>query len=117
LNETLLTTKNEAKFMQILNRFYKVNTRGLNKINPEIDYLKNEEIKKRKKQFENFRLLLEQNKSLKKPKRLSYGQIASMAGISRATYYRIKEKVEKKGLTYWQTLEKQSTRPKKVKYH
>ena len=40
-----------------------------------------------------------------------------MAGISRATYYRIKEKVEKKGLTYWQTLEKQSTRPKKVKYH
>ena len=104
MNETLLTTKNEAKFMQILNRFYKVNIRGLNKIDPEIDYLKNKEIKKRKKQFENFRLLLEQNKSLKKPKRLSYKQIASMAGI---TYYRIKEKVEKKGLTYWKALEKQ----------
>ncbi|GHU28745.1 hypothetical protein FACS1894152_6720 [Bacilli bacterium] len=52
--------------MRIQNIFHGCDIKGLNKINPEMDYLKNEEIKKRKKSHDIFRRLLEQNRTIKR---------------------------------------------------
>jgi uncharacterized protein YerC len=98
------------------NLFSGMDTRGLNKIVNPINYLKNKSIIERKKQYDTFNLLLNQNKKIKKKEeRLSYKDIEQITGISKRTYYRIKQKVEIKGSTFWKALEKESTRPNKVR--
>jgi transposase len=92
--------------MRIHNRIPIINNKWIRNINPEINYLKNEEVIKRKKSYESFKLLLEKNKHIKNIKeRLSYKEIQEILGISRATYYRIKKELKMKGTTYWQILE------------
>jgi IS30 family transposase len=88
------------------------NSRGLNRISPEINYLKDREIIERKKSFGTFRALLEKNRKIKnKEDRLSQRRIAEISGIARATYYRLKKKFNIKGSTLWKALERESRRP------
>jgi transposase InsO family protein len=99
--------------MKIYNRFYRVNVKGLNNINQEeldLYYLKNKEIFERKKQYEQWLLLLQQNKKIKgtnrKQQRLTYKQIEELTGISKRTYSRIKKELKLKGTTYWKEEER-----------
>jgi transposase len=90
-----------------------IDNRGLNKICPEINYLKDKFIKQRKKQYELFTLLLRQNKKIKKKEdRLSCKEIQKETGISKRTYYRLKKELKTKD---WKGIERKSTRPKNVR--
>jgi transposase len=102
--------------MQIQKVFSSCDTRGLNEICPEVNYTKIEEVIRKKKSFEIYRTLLEQNKKAKtKEDRLSSEKIAEISGISRASYYRIKKEFDLKGSTLWKEMEKRTRRPKNVK--
>jgi IS30 family transposase len=99
--------------MRIENIYSGMNIRGLNKISPEINYFKNEFIKQRKKQYDCFKLLLEKNRKIKKKEdRLTQRQISAIAGISRATCYRLKKELEIKD---WGGIERTSGRPKNLR--
>jgi hypothetical protein len=79
-------------------------------VSPEINYLKDEFIKKKKKQYDCFKLLLEKNSKIKKKEdRLSYKEIAELSGISGQTYYRLKKELKTKD---WKGIERKSSRPK-----
>jgi DNA invertase Pin-like site-specific DNA recombinase len=80
-------------------------------ISPEINYLGDEFLRKRKTQYDNFKLLLEKNRK-KKEDRLSYREIVKISGISRATFYRLKKELETKD---WKGIERKSTRPHRLR--
>jgi transposase InsO family protein/transposase len=95
--------------MIVDNIYSGTDNRGLNKIYPEINYLKDKLIKQRKRQYELFTLLLRQNKKIKKIEdRLSSKEIEKETGISKRTYYRLKKELETKD---WKGIERKSTRP------
>ncbi len=50
------------KIVRIHNRIPKINNKLIRKINPEVSYIKNKEIIKRKNSYETFKLLLSKNK-------------------------------------------------------
>ena len=92
--------------MQVLKILYNIDYRGLNKINQEIEYIKDNKVLNRKKSYETFKLLLSKNKKIKnKKEKLTYKEIEDISGISKRTYYYINKEVKQKGLTYWKTLE------------
>jgi transposase InsO family protein len=99
--------------MRIENIYSGVDSSCFRLISPEINYLKDEFIKKRKKQYDCFKLLLEKNRKIKKKEdRLSYKEITELSGISRPTYYRLKKELETKD---WKGIEKKSKRPHRVR--
>jgi transposase InsO family protein len=99
--------------VEIKNVYSGIDTKGLNKISPEINYLKDEFIKKKKEQYDCFKLLLEKNRKIKKKEdRLTYGEIARLSGICRPTYYRLRKELETKD---WKGIERRSTRPRNVR--
>ena len=92
--------------MQVLKILYNIDYRGLNKINQEIEYIKDNKVLNRKKSYETFKLLLSKNKKIKnKKEKLTYKEIEDISGISKRTYYYINKEVKQKGLTYWKILE------------
>ena len=105
--------------MQVLKILYNIDYRGLNKINQEIEYIKDNKVLNRKKSYETFKLLLSKNKKIKnKEEKLTYKEIEDISGISKRTYYYINKEVKQKGLTYWKTLEidnKNSTKNRRPK--
>ena len=105
--------------MQVLKILYNIDYRGLNKINQEIEYIKDNKVLNRKKSYETFKLLLSKNKKIKnKKEKLTYKEIEDISGISKRTYYYINKEVKQKGLTYWKTLEidnKNSTKNRRPK--
>ena len=105
--------------MQVLKILYNIDYRGLNKINQEIEYIKDNKVLNRKKSYEIFKLLLSKNKKIKnKKEKLTYKEIEDISGISKRTYYYINKEVKQKGLTYWKTLEidnKNSTKNRRPK--
>ena len=105
--------------MQVLKILYNIDYRGLNKINQEIEYIKDNKVLNRKKSYETFKLLLSKNKKIKNKKdKLTYKEIEDISGISKRTYYYINKEVKQKGLTYWKTLEidnKNSTKNRRPK--
>lgn len=98
---------------------YNVNTSGLKKINigKDINYLKDEYVILKQKQYLCFQKLLNTNKAIKKGSglKLTIKAIEEISGISKSSYYRIKKEVNIKGSTYWKTLERKSTRPKRFR--
>ena len=105
--------------MQVLKILYNIDYRGLNKINQEIEYIKDNKVLNRKKSYETFKLLLSKNKKIKnKKEKLTYKEIEDISGISKRTYYYINKEVKQKGLTYWKILEidnKNSTKNRRPK--
>jgi transposase len=104
--------------MKIINLFHNVNTSCF-KINTNIEeeLIKDEDIILKRQKYLCFNKLLEQNKSIKKGsnKRISIKEIERITGMSKSTYYRIKEKIEIKGFTFWKSCVKQKTKPKRVR--
>jgi transposase InsO family protein/predicted DNA-binding transcriptional regulator AlpA len=99
--------------MRIENIYSGVDSSCFRLISPEINYLKDEFIKKKKKQYDCFKLLLEKNRKIKKKEdRLTYKEITKISGISRPTYYRLKKELEIKD---WKGIERKSTRPRNVR--
>jgi transposase InsO family protein len=99
--------------MQVLKTLYNVNTKGLRKINPEISYIKDIEVKRKYDSFNFFSKLLNQNKAIKKGsgKKLTIKEIAEISNLSKSEYYRIRTQTKYKGFTYWKYYNKQSTKP------
>ncbi|MDR3078969.1 MAG: hypothetical protein LBU15_02930 [Rickettsiales bacterium] len=82
--------------MRIENLFHGRDTRGLNKIGPELIGPENGEMVPEKKSYDVFRVLLENNRKIKaRENRPAMAEIVEGAGISRATLYRTGEKIEK----------------------
>jgi transposase len=99
--------------MRIENIYSGLDSSCFRLISPEINYLEDEFLKKRKKQYDCFKLLLEKNRKIeKKEDRLSQREIVKISGISRATFYRLKKELKTKD---WKGIERKSTRPKNVR--
>ncbi len=111
--------KRVSYIQYICDMLYNVNTKGLKKVNigEDINYLKNEELILKRTQYYSFSRLLTQNKAIKKGSGLkaTIKDIELITNMSKSTYYRIKEKIEKKGFTFWKSLERNSTKPKRFR--
>ena len=82
--------------MQVLKILYNIDYRGLNKINQEIEYIKDNKVLNRKKSYETFKLLLSKNKKIKnKKEKLTYKEIEDISGISKRTYYKYRNLEDK----------------------
>ena len=99
--------------------FYNVNRHYIKNINTGIEeeLIKDEDIKRKRQQYLSFSKLLTQNKAIKKGSGLktTIKDIEKVTGMSKTTYYRIKEKIEVKGFTFWRSCIKQKTTPKRFR--
>jgi IS30 family transposase len=95
--------------MRIFNAYSGAHIKGLDLISPEIN-IKDEFIKRRKKQYGNFKDLLEHNRTAKKGSgnKLTIKKIGEITGLSKSEYYRIGKKLDRGN---WNDIERKSTKP------
>ena len=95
--------------MMVQKVFYNVNRKYIKNINinEEESLIKDKDIIFKRQQYLCFTELLTQNKAIKKGSGLktTIKDIEKATGMSKSTYYRIRNKLKLKGFTYWKTLE------------